>query len=110
MLDRLEGPLEVAAPQEERSTVMKRSAAAGTIAAAAAAAVAVRRPFKAHLAEGTLPGRFGSWFNSYGCRPLYRLIDGALELGPEDGGLDLIQPAVGTQNLVLIGSTLAAMA
>ena len=68
---------------------MKRSAAAGTIAAAAAAAVAVRRPFKAHLAEGTLPGRFGSWFNSYGCRPLYRLIAGALNLGPEDDLLDV---------------------
>lgn len=69
---------------------MKRSVAAGTIAAAAAAAaIAVRGPFKAHLAEGTLPGRFGSWVNSYGCRPLYRLIASALELGPEDDLLDV---------------------
>ena len=68
---------------------MKRSVAAGTIAAAAAATSAVRGPMKAHLAEGTLPGRFGSWVNSYGCRPLYRLVAGALDLGPEDDLLDV---------------------
>ena len=60
---------------------MRRSAAAGTVAAAAAAVIAVRGPFTAHLAEGTLPGRVGSWVNSYGCRSLYRLIADALELG-----------------------------
>ena len=68
---------------------MKRSVAAGTMAAAAAAAIAGRGPIKAHLAEGTLPGRFGSWVNSYGCRPLYRLVAGALDLGPEDDLLDV---------------------
>jgi SAM-dependent methyltransferase len=68
---------------------MRRSVAAGTITAAATAAVALRGPMKAHLAEGTLPGRLGSRINSYGCRPLYRLIAGALDLESEDDLLDV---------------------
>ncbi|HET9082716.1 MAG TPA: class I SAM-dependent methyltransferase [Trebonia sp.] len=70
---------------------MRRSiAVGGTIAAGAAiAAAAARRPLKAHLAEGTLPGRSGSWLNSYLNRPSYRLMAAALDLKPEDDLLDV---------------------
>jgi SAM-dependent methyltransferase len=70
---------------------MKRSIiVAGTIAAGAAiAASAARRPLKAHLAEGTLPGRSGSLLNSYMNRPSYRLMAAALALRPEDDLLDV---------------------
>lgn len=70
---------------------MRRSiVVAGTIAAGAAIAVsAARRPLKAHLAEGTLPGRSGSWLNSYLNRPTYRLIAEALGLQPDDVLLDV---------------------
>lgn len=70
---------------------MKRSiAVAGFVAAGCAiAAAAARQPLKRHLAEGTLPGRSGSWINSYLGRPGYRLIAGVLELGPEDDLLDV---------------------
>ena len=70
---------------------MKRGVAvAGTIVAGAAIAAAVaRRPLKAHLAEGTLPGRSGSWLNSYLNRPSYRLMAAALDLRPEDDLLDV---------------------
>lgn len=70
---------------------MRRSiAVAGTIAAGAAIATAVaRRPLKAHWAEGTLPGRSGSWLNSYMNRPSYRLIAAALNLTPQDDLLDV---------------------
>ncbi len=70
---------------------MRRSiVVAGTIAAGAAVAASVaRRPLKAHVAEGTLPGRSGSWLNSYLNRPTYRLIAEALDLKPEDVLLDV---------------------
>ena len=56
---------------------MRRSiVVAGTIAAGAAIAAAAARPVRAHLAEGTLPGRSGSWLNSYMNRPSYRLMAG----------------------------------
>lgn len=69
---------------------MRRSVAVGTMAVGAAVAVfMVRRPFRTHLAEGTLPGRLGSWINSAMGRPMYRLVAGALEVGPEDDLLDV---------------------
>lgn len=70
---------------------MKKNAAiAGAVAAGGAIAVAAARPpLKRHLAEGTLPGRSGSWINSYLGRPGYRLMAGVLELGPEDELLDV---------------------
>jgi ubiquinone/menaquinone biosynthesis C-methylase UbiE len=70
---------------------MRRSiVAAGMIAAGAALVAAVaRRPLKAHWAEGTLPGRSGSWLNSYMNRPSYRLIAAALNLSPQDDLLDV---------------------
>ena len=49
----------------------------------------MREPFEAHLAEGTLPGRFGSWLNSYLNGPTYRLIAAELDLTPEDDLLDV---------------------
>ena len=36
-----------------------------------------------------MPGRTGSWINSYLGRPGYRLIADALEVGPEDDLLDV---------------------
>lgn len=67
-----------------------RLVVAGTIVAGAAVVASVaRRPLKAHLAEGTLPGRSGSWLNSYFNRPSYRLMSAALDLGPEDDLLDV---------------------
>ena len=70
---------------------MRRSiVVAGTaVAGAAIAASAARRPLKAHLAEGTLPGRSGSWLNSYMNRPSYRLMAAVLELKPDDEVLDV---------------------
>ncbi|HZL05696.1 MAG TPA: class I SAM-dependent methyltransferase [Coriobacteriia bacterium] len=70
---------------------MRRSiGVAGTIlAGVAVVASVVRRPLKAHVAEGTLPGRFGSWLNSYLNRPSYRLMAAALDLEPEDVFLDV---------------------
>lgn len=69
---------------------MRRSIVAGTIAAGAVtAAVAARGPVMAHVAEGTLPGRSGSWINSYMGRPMYRLIADLLELRPTDDLLDV---------------------
>lgn len=70
---------------------MKRIVAvAGAVAAGGAIAVAAARPpLKRHLAEGTLPGRSGSWINSYLGRPGYQLMAGVLELGPEDELLDV---------------------
>jgi SAM-dependent methyltransferase len=69
---------------------MRRSIAAGTIVAGAATAgLAARRPLKAHLAEGTLPGRGGSWINSYLGRPMYRLIADVLDLTCDDELLDV---------------------
>lgn len=71
---------------------MKRGlAVTGTIGAAAAAVgiARLRRPWNAHLAEGTLPGRFGSWLNSYLNGPSYRLIAAELALTPEDAVLDV---------------------
>ncbi len=63
--------------------------AGAAVAGAAIAASAARRPLKAHLAEGTLPGRSGSWLNSYLNRPSYRLMAAALDLKPEDDVLDV---------------------
>jgi SAM-dependent methyltransferase len=70
---------------------MRRSrVVAGAIGAGAAvAAVAARRPMRAHWAEGTLPGRSGSWLNSYMNRPGYRSMAATLDLSPEDDLLDV---------------------
>ncbi len=70
---------------------MRRSlVVAGTIGiGVVVGAVAARRPFKAHWAEGTLPGRAGSWLNSYMNRPGYRLMAATLHLTPEDDLLDV---------------------
>ena len=70
---------------------MRRGVAvAGTIVAGVAVVGSVaRRPLKAHLAEGTLPGRYGSRFNSYFNRPSYRLMAAALDIRPEDDLLDV---------------------
>ncbi len=68
----------------------RRIVVGGTIAVGAAIAASVaRRPLKAHLAEGTLPGRSGSWLNSYLNRPSYRLMAASLDLRPEDDLLDV---------------------
>lgn len=67
----------------------RKSVVAGTIVAGVAMAAALRRQWKAHWAEGTLPGRFGSWLNSYLNRPSYRLIATELNLTPEDRVLDV---------------------
>lgn len=68
----------------------RRLVVAGTIVVGAAVVASVaRRPLKVHLAEGTLPGRTGSWLNSYFNRPSYRLMAAALDLGPEDDLLDV---------------------
>jgi SAM-dependent methyltransferase len=65
----------------------RRSLAVATIVTGVAAAG--RRPLKAHWAEGTLPGRFGSWVNSALNRPSYRLIASELRLTAEDELLDV---------------------
>lgn len=83
---------------------MRRNVAVGTTTAAATAAFAVRGPVKAHLAEGTLPTRFGSWVNSCLGRPGYRLIAGALELGSED---DLLDVACGWGEFLVVHASLA---
>jgi SAM-dependent methyltransferase len=44
---------------------------------------------RAHLTEGTLPGRFGSRVNSYLGRPLYRLVAKELDLRADDALLDV---------------------
>lgn len=68
----------------------RRLVVTGAIVVGVALAASVaRRPLKAHLAEGTLPGRTGSWLNSYLNRPSYRLMLAALDLGPEDDLLDV---------------------
>lgn len=69
---------------------MRRMFIAGAmVGCAALTGLAARGPIKAHLAEGTLPGRFGSWLNSYLGRPLYRLVAKELNLGPDDEVLDV---------------------
>jgi SAM-dependent methyltransferase len=69
---------------------MKRSSAVvGASAVGVAATVAARKRFQAHLQEGTLPGRAGSWVNSYLGRPGYRLVAQVLDVGPEDDVLDV---------------------
>ncbi len=55
----------------------------------AVAAAAARSRVREHLAEGTLPGRSGSWLNSLLARPMYRLVAGVLDIGPEDDLLDV---------------------
>lgn len=68
----------------------RRLVATGAIVAGVVVVASIaRRPLKAHLAEGTLPGRTGSWLNSYFNRPSYRLMLAALNLGPEDDLLDV---------------------
>jgi SAM-dependent methyltransferase len=68
----------------------RRTVVAGAIVAGVAVAVArMRLPLKAHWAEGTLPGRFGSWLNSYLNRPSYRLLAAGLNLTAEDELLDV---------------------
>lgn len=65
-------------------------AVAGVSVAGLAIAVGLaRRPMKAHWEEGTLPGRWGSWLNSYLNQPTYRAMAAVLELGPEDDLLDV---------------------
>jgi SAM-dependent methyltransferase len=59
------------------------------LAGVAVAGSVARRPLRAHLAEGTLPGRSGSRINSYFNRPSYRVIAAALHLTPEDDLLDV---------------------
>ncbi|SEI97929.1 class I SAM-dependent methyltransferase [Demequina mangrovi] len=69
---------------------MNRSAVvAGTVVAGGMAVAASVRPMKAHLAEGTLPGRVGSWINSEMGRPMYRLMAQAAGIGPDDSVLDV---------------------
>lgn len=70
----------------KRVTVLTGMAFAG---AAVVGAVAARGPLKAHLSEGTRPGRFGSWLNSYLNGPSYRLMAAALAPTPEDEVLDV---------------------
>jgi SAM-dependent methyltransferase len=68
----------------------RRSGVAGTVVAGVAVAVAAsRRPLKQQWAAGTLPGRFGSWLNSYLNRPSYRLMAAALNLNADDELLDV---------------------
>ncbi len=70
---------------------MKRGfvVAGAIMAGLAISAVVARRPLKAHWEEGTLPGRSGSWLNSYLNRPTYRALAAVLELGPQDDLLDV---------------------
>lgn len=69
---------------------MRRSVAVGPIVTGAVVAgLVARRPVRAHLAEGTLPGRAGSWINSYLNRPMYWLIADVLDLTREDELLDV---------------------
>jgi len=69
---------------------MRRSVVVGAIVGGAAIAAAVLRgSVKTHLAKGTLPGRSGSWLDSYLGRPMYRLMVDALDLSPEDDLLDV---------------------
>lgn len=69
---------------------MKSKGVVGTIVAGAAiTAFGARDRIRSHAAEGTLPGRAGSWVNSYLGRPGYRLVADALSLGPEDELLDV---------------------
>lgn len=84
----------------------RRSVVAGTIVAGVAA-VAARRPLKAHWAEGTLPGRSGSWLNSYLNRPSYRLMASALDLRPED---DLLDVACGSGEFLAVHASQARRA
>ncbi len=55
----------------------------------AVAAVSARGRMRDFLAEGTSPGRSGSWLNSFLARPMYRLMAGVLAVGPEDDLLDV---------------------
>ncbi len=69
---------------------MRRTVVAGTIGTGVAvAAAALRRPLKANWAAGTLPGRSGSWLNSYLNRPSYRLMATGLNLTAKDDLLDV---------------------
>lgn len=73
-----------------RTIVRRGVVVAGMVVAGVGVAACVaRRPLEEHLAEGTLPGRAGSWLNSYFNRPCYRSIAAALDLGPEDEILDV---------------------
>jgi SAM-dependent methyltransferase len=67
----------------------RRTVVAASVAGIAAAIGGLRRPLKAHWAEGTLPGRLGSWLNSYLNRPSYRLIASGLQLTVADELLDV---------------------
>lgn len=68
----------------------RRTVVAGTIVAGVAVAAAgLRRSLKVNWAKGTLPGRSGSWLNSYLNRPSYRLIAAGLNLTTEDDLLDV---------------------
>lgn len=83
----------------------RRPVVAGAIVAGVAVAVArLRRPFEAHWAEGTLPGRSGSWLNSYLNRPSYRLIAAGLHLTRDD---DLLDVACGSGEFLAVHTTQA---
>jgi SAM-dependent methyltransferase len=75
-----------------------------TVAGVAAAVAVLRRPLKAHWAEGTLPGRCGSRLNSYLNRPSYRLIATGLNLMPED---DLLDVACGSGEFLAVHASAA---
>lgn len=70
---------------------MKRGlmVAGASVVALAIASCVARRPMMAHWQEGTMPGRWGSWLNSYLNRPTYRAMAAVLELGTEDDLLDV---------------------
>lgn len=61
----------------------------GAIAAAGIGVLVAGRSVRAHLAEGTLPGRWGSWVNSYLGGPLYRGMAQELALSADDEVLDI---------------------
>ncbi len=85
---------------------MRRSrVAVGAIGAGAAAAlVAARGPMREHWAEGTLPGRSGSWLNSYTNRPGLRSLAATVDLSPED---DLLDVACGRGEFLLVHASQA---
>lgn len=68
---------------------MRRRTVVSGAAMAGVAALAARRSLRANWAEGTLPGRSGSWLNSYLNRPSYRLTATGLKLTPDDELLDV---------------------
>lgn len=69
---------------------MRRSVCIAGAVAVIAAAVGIRRSRAARaIVPGAMPGRLGSWVNSYLNRPLYALMADALDIRPEDNLLDV---------------------